>query len=393
MFVSNRPSHAGQILYCAVFTLVVILSAVETGRADDFVRASGTTFTFAEKPFFIAGINNHYLTYGTEAEVTQVLDDTVALGATVVRTFLQPVIGSLDGAVPTIWDWRSNADSSDMGAKGTYLLYWDIASSRMAFNDGPNGIQKVDFLVAEAKKRHLKLIIAFLDFWSYTGGAQQMQAWYYGHDKNMFFFTDPRLKRDYRNWVTYVIHRMNPKTGLHYRDDPTIMAWELMNEPNAEPDQLRMAWVSEMSAYVKSQDRNHLVGSGHANLNDLPIPTVDFGTWHGYPIFLKMSPQQFDNLIPQFCALAAVYQKPVLLEEFGYARSNPDQVESYTKWLNTLTKDRNCAGWLVWRLVSRQDSGKYPVDEYDQFDIRNDGSTIWNSLKAVTIQAASRNQP
>jgi hypothetical protein len=49
--------------------------------------------------------------------------------------------------------------------------------------------------------------------------------------------------------------------------------------------------------------------------------------------------------------------KPVLLEEFGYARSNPDAAEVYATWLDTLTRDPNCAGWIVWRLVSRQDSG------------------------------------
>jgi mannan endo-1,4-beta-mannosidase len=53
-------------------------------------------FTLAGKPFFVTGVNNHYLTYGAQGEVRRVLDDSVALGATVVRTFLQPVIGSLD---------------------------------------------------------------------------------------------------------------------------------------------------------------------------------------------------------------------------------------------------------------------------------------------------------
>jgi mannan endo-1,4-beta-mannosidase len=39
-------------------------------------------------------------------------------------------------------------------------------------------------------------------------------------------------------------------------------------------------------------------------------------------------------------------------------------------------------------MVSRQDSGHYPVDEHDQFDIRNDGSAIWNVLKAATAREA-----
>ncbi len=86
--------------------------------------------------------------------------------------------------------------------------------------------------------------------------------------------------------------------------------------------------------------------------------------------------------------MAARAKKPVLLEEFGYARSNLDPAEAYTMWLDTLGRDPNCAGWIVWRLVSRQDSGCYPVDEHDQFDVRNDGSAIWNILKAATARAA-----
>lgn len=130
------------------------------------------------KPFRVAGVNNHYLTFGSSGEVTRVLDDATAMGANVVRTFLQPVIGSLDGQVPTIWNSKSTADSSNLGTKGIYMMSWDPITNKMVPNDGPDGLQKVDYLIAEAAKRKLKLILAFVDFWAYTGGAQQMNAWY-----------------------------------------------------------------------------------------------------------------------------------------------------------------------------------------------------------------------
>jgi mannan endo-1,4-beta-mannosidase len=368
------------------------VNAADDPSATSFIKTSGTEFTVDGRPFFVTGVNNHYLTFGSQDEVTRVLDDAVAMGANVVRTFLQPVIGSLDGSIATIWNWRIEADASDLAVRDTYLLYWNPRESGMAVNDGANGMQKVDFLIAEAGKRRLRLIIAFLDFWTYTGGAQQMRAWYGSQDESRFFFRDPRTRRDYRTWVSHVVQRVNPLTGLAYRDDPTIMAWELMNEGNARPETLRLAWTAEMSAYVKSIDPIHLVSSGHANvtekLSDLTIPTLDFGTWHGYPLYYKLTIQQFNDMITEFCQLAAGAKKPVLLEEFGYARSNPDSAEAYAMWLDTLTRDPNCAGWIVWRLVSRQDSGRYPVDEHDQYDIRNDGSAIWNILKAAPARAA-----
>ncbi|MGO7418305.1 beta-mannosidase, partial [Rhizobium ruizarguesonis] len=80
-------------------------------------------------------------------------------------------------------------------------------TNKMVPNDGPDGLQKVDFLIAEAAKRKLKLILAFVDFWAYTGGAQQMNAWYGSSYKYTFFAADPRTRRDYKEWVRHVLSR------------------------------------------------------------------------------------------------------------------------------------------------------------------------------------------
>jgi mannan endo-1,4-beta-mannosidase len=387
-----------RIPICVVLWLlmnVTYFNIVPAKAEGGFIGTSGTRFILDGKPFFVAGVNNHYLTFGSAREVTRVLDDAVAMHANVVRTFIQPVIGSPDGStVPTIWNWKKKADASDLGVNGVYMLYWDTARDRMGINDGPDGLQRLDFLVAEARKRDLRLIIAFLDFWAYTGGAQQMRAWYGSHDKNTFFFTDPRTKRDYMRWVRDVLTRTNSITGIRYKDDPTIFAWELMNEPNIRPESLYRSWIEEMAGYVKSIDPNHLVSSGHANvsnkLSDISIPTLDFGTWHGYPLYHKLTPARFDRLITEFCEIGQRHHKPVLLEEFGFARSNRDQAEVYRMWLKTIHNNPDCAGWLIWRLVSRQDSGRFPEDRHDQFDIHNDESDVWAVLKEAAKLGASR---
>ena len=112
------------------------------------------------------------------------------------------------------------------------MIYWDATRQAMAFNEGDTGFARLDLLIAEAGKRNLKLIIAFLDFWDYTGGAQQMRAWYGSTDKNRFFFSDPRSIADYKKLVRYVLTRRNSITGVDYKDDPAIFGWDLMNEPN-----------------------------------------------------------------------------------------------------------------------------------------------------------------
>lgn len=389
----------------AAFALTVSVPQVEAKAhkpvvvpATGFVTTQGHNFMLHGRRFRVAGVNNHYLVYGSHQEVTRVLDDAVAMHANVVRTFIQPIIGSLDGQMPTIWNWKSNADSSNLGVHGVFMASWDPAAKAMVVNTGPDGLERVDFLIHEASKRKLKLIIAFADFWAYTGGAQQISAWYGGteREKSEFFGRDPRTRADYKRLVQTVLTRVNKLTHVPYKDDPTIFAWELMNEPDILPVSLLRDWIKEMAAYVKSIDAHHMLASGHSSLKtkllELEIPEIDFGTWHGYPAYEKMTPEQFTAQIGDYCDLASAYGKPVILEEFGMARSNPVRPESYRTWLEKIRSNENCAGWVVWRLVAKQDNNQLPVDDHDQFDISNDGSPVWMVLKNGAFAVTASNE-
>jgi mannan endo-1,4-beta-mannosidase len=383
------------LLSLVIFWLVLLPCRLSYGvDRSPFVTTSGTHFAVDGIPFYVAGVNNHYLPYGSRQEVIDVLDDAVAMHANVIRTFIQPVIGSLDNKVPTIWDWKSTAETSNLGVHGVYMLYWDASHSRMAINDGPNGMRRVDFLLEEARKRGLKVILAFLDFWSYTGGAQQMRAWYGSDDTYTFFAKDSRTIADYKSWMGAVIARVNSLNGKRYADDPTIFAWELMNEPDIHPTPLLRSWLVEMAQFVKTHDRNHLLASGHGNSNgdfyDLQTDGIDFGTWHGYPRFNNITPAEMNERINAFCAMGARYNKPVLLEEFGWSRVHEDQIGVYGNWLNTIYQNQDCSGWIAWRLVSRQDSGKYPDDSVDGFDIRNDDGSLWRLMKTAATRQISK---
>ena len=369
---------------------------VKAEQASSFVTVKDTHFELDGAPFFVAGVNNHYLPFGSHDEVISVLDDAVAMNANVVRTFIQPVIGSLHGAIPTIWNWRSTADTSNLNAHGVYMLSWDARQARMAVNDGPDGLQRIDFLLDEAKKRGLKVIIAFLDFWPYTGGAQQMRAWYGSDDVYSFFAEDARTIADYKRWVETVVTRVNSINGIRYAADPTIFSWELMNEPDIHPEALLKSWLTEMAIFVKSLDHDHLLSSGHSNptgeFPDMEISQIDFGTWHGYPRWNGITPEEMNDRIRVFCSAGAAFHKPVLLEEFGWSQANADQVDIYRSWMDSLYNSE-CAGWVVWRLVSRQDGGQFPDDHVDGFDIHNDGGPLWNLMQeAAKKQIAKPNQ-
>jgi hypothetical protein len=72
----------------------------------------------------------------------------------------------------------------------------------------------------------------------------------------------------YKNYVAVILNRINTITGVRYSADPTIFAWELANEPRTSKgyDALMgvphgsvvKAWVSEMAAYFRSLDPNHM---------------------------------------------------------------------------------------------------------------------------------------
>ncbi len=377
----------------------------------EFITHEGTQFMLARRPFLVTGTNTHYLPWAKAGEVDALLDDAAAMNLNVVRTFLSVVRGSLnEREKPTIWDWKRNDNSSALGMNGVYFIYWDTAAGRMAFNDGPDGLQRVDELVAKAKQRNIRLLFSLLDFYDYTGGSQQMSAWYGSTDRYTFFFDDARTRADYKAWVQHVLERVNPLTGVAYKDEPTIFGWDLMNEPQFSSVDLANRWIGEMAAYVKSIDPNHLVGSGSEGFfagksgseptTQLNIPGIDFATWHVYPTHHNVSPQDVVALNEAHCALAAQVGKPVLLEEFGYGAQNADQANVFRLWLQAIASNPDCGGWLFWRLTARMANGSYPANNYERFDIHNDNgptarvfSTAARTGRAFQIAELSTNTP
>ena len=383
--------------------------------SSGFVRCEGTRFVLDGKPFPVVGANSHYLPWGSQQEVRQVLQDAAKLRFTVVRTFVAGVRGSLDGKTkPTIWSWPGAKDSANMDLHGVYAAYWDTERGGIGFNDGPDGFERLDFVIAEAGKLGLKLNIALLDFWQYSGGSQQMRAWYgslgnlgrsgiepaqSGADERYsFFFTDQRTRRDYKLLAQHVLTRRNTITHVLYKDDPTIFAWDLMNEPEFANARISKDWISEMAAYVKSIDANHLLSIGSEGVlpadpldlkEQLLIPQIDFGTFHTYPVYHHLAPDAVVALIHRKAAIAREARKPVVMQEFGYGANKPDQVRVYRTWLAAANGEDGIAGWLAWRLTSFMDNGSYPADNGEHFDFHADASPVSAVFLEAAQQAAS----
>jgi hypothetical protein len=84
----NRPRNAGlnpklqksvlQILVFSPLSASTASASATNPPAMAVVRTSGTEFTMDGEMFFVTGVNNHCLTFGSHDEVTHVFDDAEA---------------------------------------------------------------------------------------------------------------------------------------------------------------------------------------------------------------------------------------------------------------------------------------------------------------------------
>ena len=194
-------------------------SAAGPRASDGFVQRAGPHLRVDGRTVRLAGTNNYYLHYKSPAMRDAVLERAAAQGFDVVRTWGWFDVGNRDG-------------SGGLQPKqdGTSFQYWDPNTQAPAYEDGPDGLEKLDGVIAKAGEEGLRLIIPFTNNWDAFGGMDQYVRWA-GQDHHDDFYTDPRIRGWYKDWVSHVLNRVNTVTGVAYKDDPTIMTWELANEP------------------------------------------------------------------------------------------------------------------------------------------------------------------
>jgi hypothetical protein len=79
----------------------------------------------------------------------------------------------------------------------------------------------------------------------------------------------------FKNFINHVVNRVNTVTGATYKNDPHILGWEIINEPNMVSG-IR-DWFIEIGGYVKSVDPNHMVGAATGDLSWGPPGPNHFG--------------------------------------------------------------------------------------------------------------------
>lgn len=110
-----------------------------------------------------------------------------------------------------------------------------------------------------------QLIISFSTNWKKIDGKDQFLAWVPEIESQDQFWINSKTKQLYKDHMEAVALRINTFSGVAYKDDPAIFAWNLFNELRClspfcfQDEQVSTEWYREMSSFLKSVDPNHLV--------------------------------------------------------------------------------------------------------------------------------------
>lgn len=358
------------ILVVFVLSLHHGINVVEGG--DGFIRTNGFHFVVNGNPYLANGFNAYWLMYlgsdpSQRSKVSNAFSEASSHGLTVART----------------WAFNDGGPTPLQSSPGNY-------NEQM--------FKGLDFVLAEARKYKIRVILSLVNNYDNFGGKKQYVNWARSQGQGIGsdddFFTNSVVKGYYKNHVKTVLTRYNTISGVAYKDDPTIFAWELMNEPRCPSDSSGrniQAWITEMAAHVKSIDSNHLLEVGlegfygssspqmqHINpgfqvgtdfISNNQIPGIDFATLHSYPDqwLANTNDQQqlaFLNtwLDTHIQDARNILKKPLLLTEFGKSWKDPGYSNSqrdtmfmtvYTKIYMSARTGGPTAGGLFWQLLTK----------------------------------------
>lgn len=387
---TSTPASARVGIALIAAAALLLVGAIGYGVATDSGSRAPEGFVYAEDGRFM--VDGEPFTYAASNAYTLMLESQPGVDV-YLKTFDE-------GAMPVARAWAFLDTGTEDGAltvegnnHGAYFQYWDEQAGAPAYNDGEDGLGRLDYMVWSAGQQGVRLVLPLVNNWTAFGGTDQYVRWADGelHDD---FFTDPTIRGWYKDWVTHLLTRVNPLTGIAYKDDPTIMMWEIGNElrcsesgpyPSSEAcgSDMIVTWAQEMAAHVKSVDPHHMVAFGGEG-------------------FLCTEPDSEDTLFN--CEESA---DPVALLEDPNIDAHGIHVYP-NHWLPTTPTD-DWEEWGAWWIEQHgaiaQEAGKpYYIGEYgwiDQYermrvydrwlqafhDAGGDGSHFWIMQPAVSVAA------
>jgi mannan endo-1,4-beta-mannosidase len=311
----------------------------------DFVHVDGAHFSLAGKPFHFVGANLAVMHGHDRKKSKETIDAAVSDGLTVGR----------------IWALGEGAADATPWSRAEEL-----------FRVGPDewlepAFVQLDRVLEEAHAKNLRLIITLSNHWRDYGGVPMYLRWaglpVEGWGARDQFYASPKTRGYFRAHLEKLLSRTNSLTGIRYLDDPTIFAWELVNESSTDSEagaKARREFVAEMARLIKAKDPNHLVSSGATIYTSraeraewlalCKLPEIDYCDAHLYPQTTDEvdDPARLDAYIDDRAQLAEhVAHKPIVFGEFGFLVDPPGQPARHGLAGGTSARSARLAGqWL-----------------------------------------------
>ncbi len=344
-------------LYAALLMPAWSARATRAANSEAFVRVRGTSFMVGDAPFRFMGANASVMHGPRERKDYEAVLDAVA---------------SDHLKVIRIW------------ALGEQVAPGQPHHPLYAFRIGEDGwveesFVHLDRVLVAAKARGLRVIIVLANRWKDYGGIATYLRWnglpvsLNGSGEPQpsavtAFFDCAPCQISYREHITRVVGRTNSLTQLPYNEDPTIMAWELINEVSAvsaREEETLLKWVRESAQFIRSLDTNHLISAGHVGYKTSrerkvwravqSLSEIDFADTHIYPDGdpRVTNAAHLKRLLDDPISLAhLVVKKPLLFGEFGFKRQkNRVAYAERVAWMSAFAEhvtSRSASGALVW---------------------------------------------
>ena|GEM_PF-1995554 len=331
-----------RLVACLAVLAVLAPAADARGRSgtDAFVVRSGSRLELAGRPFRFGGANIEWLGllgYGpadpagprppSHFEIDDALATARMLGATVVRS--QTLVDSVGCAAC-------------------------IEPSLGVFDE--RAFESSDYALASARAHGLKVIATIVGDDAADGGTGCVYLRWRDLEPAGCsllsmdpFWSDPVVIGDVEAHIAAVLNHVNVYTHVAYKDDPTILGWDLLNGGGSP-----VAWTKQIAGFVRSVDPRHLILSGYANAG---LAAVDACVSFVYPHWGLPYAE-----VRQWIAQCAKHDKPYLVYEYGWDRTNFPTRARLRGFLATLQRNPDVAGDAFWALEAHADGhGWLPI--------------------------------
>jgi mannan endo-1,4-beta-mannosidase len=308
--------------------------------ADSFVTRSGPRLRVAGRPFRFGGANIEWL-------------GLAGYGPFDPRGPHFPSNYEIDDAMKTAREMgvkvvRSQTMGDSVGCERC------IEPTLEGFNE--DAFEPIDYALRSARAHGIKIIPTIVGDDARAGGTGCVYLRWRGisvPDCSLVnmppFWTNETVIRDVQVHVKALLEHVNVYTKVAYKDDPTILGWDLLNGGGSP-----VAWTREIARYVRSLDGRHLILSGSVNAG---LHDVDLCVSFVYPHWSQPLASVRRDIAK--CKRAG---KPFVAYEYGWDRTNYATMRGLRTFLETLERTPAIAGDAFWALQAHKEGhGWMPI--------------------------------